>query len=78
MTKATTQPRERTFLEAGFFGLAVLLAAAGGVLILIPLLVSSSSGAFEASDYDVGCAGLVFAAGFWGLSRLARGDRLSE
>lgn len=71
-------PRERSFFEAGFLGFAVLNGVAGVVLIVIPLLVSISTGSFVLSDYDVGFAGLGFGAVFWGLSRVARSAMLSN
>jgi len=73
MANAQASQRERTFLEAGFFGFAVLNAIAGSVLIVVPFLVSLYTGSFAFSDYGLGCAGLAFAAGFWGLSWLSRG-----
>ena len=69
---------ERSFLEAGFLGFAVLNGVAALVLIGIPLLVSMLSGSFAVSDYGVGLAGLGFAAVFWALSRVARHARLSS
>ena len=73
-----SRPRERAFLEALFFGLAVLCALAAGVLIVIPLMVALLSGAFVLSDYSLGVVALVLAAGFWGLSLLSRGEMLSN
>jgi hypothetical protein len=73
-----SRPRERAFLEVGFFGLAVLCALAAGVLIVIPLMMALFSGAFVLWDYGLGVMALAFAAGFWGLSLLSRGEMLSK
>lgn len=67
---ARTEP-VRKELEAGLLGFAVLLGIAGGVLLVIPVLMSFSTG-FVATDYGLGVLALVFAGACWGGSRLAR------
>jgi len=63
---------ERTFLEAGFLGLAVLNGIAGAVLLIVPLLITLSGAPFAASDYGLGLAGVFLGAVWWGLSRISR------
>ena len=63
---------ERTFLEAGLLGLAVLHGIAGGVLLIVPLAITLSGVPFDAADYGLGFAGVFLAAGWWALSRISR------
>ena len=72
MAKREGDEVERSYIEAGMFGWAVLSACAGAVLMLVPFLVALLGGSFAWDDYYVGGVALVFAGTFWGMSRLSR------
>lgn len=78
MTANKPEKTERTFVEAGFYGFAVIYGVAGLVLIVVPFAASFFTGSFALVDYELGIAGLAFAGGFWLLSWLARSEILGK
>jgi hypothetical protein len=72
-TQQESARRERSLLEAGLFGFAVIYALAGATMLAGSLIASVLEGDFELGEFEMaGLLILVMSGGFWILSRLAR------